>query len=94
MSLATIYKTLDLLKEAGVIQELNIGGNISRYDAITEPHPHIICVKCNKVDNLDGGLCKNLVSKAKKVSNYKITGSQLYFYGICPYCNSIEKHIG
>jgi Fur family peroxide stress response transcriptional regulator len=90
MSLATVYKTLDLLKEANIIQELNVGGNISRYDAITQPHPHIVCVKCNKVENLDLQIAKYLMNKASKVTDYKIQNSKLYFYGVCPYCQSTE----
>lgn len=88
MSLATVYKTLDLLKEAHIIQEINIGGNISRYDAITQPHPHIICVKCNKVEDLDMQVTRNLINKAKKITDYRIQNSQVYFYGLCPYCQS------
>ncbi len=90
MSLATVYKTLDLLKETGIIQELNIGGNTSRYDVIPKPHAHIVCTKCGKVENLDMPMSKNLMNKAKKTSDYHIQNLQLYFFGVCPYCQNIK----
>jgi Fur family peroxide stress response transcriptional regulator len=88
MSLATVYKTLDLLKETGIIQELNIAGNTSRYDVISKPHPHILCTKCGRIENMDISLPKNMVSKAKKISGYDIQSFQLYFFGVCPYCRN------
>lgn len=90
MSLATVYKTLDLLKETGIIQELNIAGNTSRYDVISKPHPHILCTKCGRIENMDISLPKNMVSKAKKISGYDIQSFQLYFFGVCPYCRNNE----
>ncbi|HOC09272.1 MAG TPA: transcriptional repressor [Bacillota bacterium] len=90
MSLATVYKTLDLLKETGIIQELNIAGNTSRYDVIPKPHPHILCTKCGKIENMDISLSKNLVNKAKRTSGYDIQNFQLYFFGVCPYCKNSE----
>jgi len=88
MSLATVYTTLDLLKETGIIQELNIAGNTSRYDVISKPHPHILCTKCGRIENMDISLPKNMVSKAKKISGYDIQSFQLYFFGVCPYCRN------
>jgi Fur family peroxide stress response transcriptional regulator len=90
MSLATVYKTLDLLKESGIIQELNIGENTSRYDVLPKPHPHIICTKCGKIEDLDIPLSKGLLTKAKKASGYDIQNFQLYFFGVCNYCKSAE----
>jgi len=89
MSLATVYKTLDLLKEAKIIQELNISGNTARYDVNPAPHPHIICTKCGKIENVDMKISKNLLNKARKSTDYNIGNIQLYFFGVCPYCKNI-----
>jgi Fur family peroxide stress response transcriptional regulator len=90
MSLATVYKTLDLLKEAHIIQELNISGNTSRYDIIPDPHPHIICARCGKIENMDMKISKTMLNKARKSSGYNIHNFQLYFFGVCPYCKSVD----
>ncbi|WP_049783401.1 Fur family transcriptional regulator [Mahella australiensis] len=88
MSLATVYKTIDILKDAGLIQELKDMTSTGRYDANTAPHPHIICIKCNKVDDLDLDISfdDELLHKAKEASGYDVLYSQVYFYGYCPDC--------
>ncbi len=90
MSLATVYKTLDLLTGSDIIQELNIGENISRYDINPKPHPHILCTKCGKLEDVDMVLPKILRNRAQTSSGYDIHKLQLYFYGICPYCRDAE----
>ena len=49
-SLATVYKTVTLLKEEGEILELSFGGESSRYDGHNpQPHPHLICIRCGTI---------------------------------------------
>ena len=84
MSLATVYKALKTLEEVGLIQELNVGEGNFRYDANFKPHPHIQCVKCGKVDDIEDFFIDTLNIEANKHSNYEILSNQVYFYGICP----------
>jgi Ferric uptake regulator family. len=87
MSLATVYKTLDLLSHIGLIQELNVGEDSFRYDANVEPHPHIICLKCKKVEDVENHFTEELKEIISKKTNYKVVSQQLYFYGYCPECS-------
>ena len=49
-SLATIYKTISLLKDMDEVLELNFAGMGSRYDGNKPyPHPHVICTKCGQI---------------------------------------------
>ena len=50
MSLATVYKTLDILCTVGLAQELNVGEDAFRYDANTSNHPHVRCTVCGRTD--------------------------------------------
>ena len=54
MSLATVYKTIEVLKEMGLVSSLNVGEDSFRYDANMEPHIHMICQECNEVTDLFG----------------------------------------
>ena len=47
ISLGTIYRNLNLLKDNGIIKELKFGKNTARYDANSEPHHHIFCLEFN-----------------------------------------------
>ena len=94
MSLATVYKTLDLLKELGEVLEIGLRDD-SRYDGNKPyPHPHLICVKCQKI--MDGELelaVKNIVQKVEQNFGFQIIKHQLDFYGLCPDCQKKKASI-
>jgi Fur family peroxide stress response transcriptional regulator len=87
MSLATVYKTLDLLKELGEVLEIGLRDD-SHYDGNKPyPHPHLICVKCQKI--MDGELdaaVDTMVREVERNFGFQIVKHQLNFYGICPEC--------
>ena len=89
MSLATVYKTLDLLKELGEVLEIGLRDD-SHYDGNKPyPHPHLICIKCQKI--MDGELdsaVKNIVQEVERNFGFQILKHQLDFYGICPDCQN------
>jgi Fur family transcriptional regulator, peroxide stress response regulator len=86
MSLATVYKTIEILKEIGLVQVLNAGEDSFRYDANTDNHPHIRCMTCGRVDDLFGIDISDFVGDVSASTSYQVTGQQFYFYGICPEC--------
>ncbi|MEG2935292.1 MAG: Fur family transcriptional regulator [Clostridium sp.] len=86
MSLATVYKTLKVLVEVGLVQELNVGEGNFRYDGMTSAHPHIHCICCAKVDDLEGVTFEELNQTVKGNTNYDVLSNKVYFYGICPEC--------
>lgn len=86
MSLATVYKTLDSFKRNKLIQEINVGEDSFRYDVTTDSHPHIICTKCHGVFDMESNYLKDVRKHISKETDFKLTGEQLYFYGVCPKC--------
>lgn len=88
MSLATVYKTLDALVKAELVQQINVGEDSFRYDATTASHPHIICTECNVVDDLELNFVEEFRDKVKAATNFILSHEQLYFYGVCPECQS------
>jgi Fur family peroxide stress response transcriptional regulator len=86
MSLATVYKAIKTLVEVGLVQELNVGEGNFRYDGNSATHPHIQCIHCGKVEDLDSLSFNELSDIAEKHTNYKILSNKVYFYGICPNC--------
>ena len=89
MSLATVYKTLDLLKELGEVLEIGLRDD-NHYDGNKPyPHPHLICTKCQKI--MDGELeiaVKHIVQEVEQNFGFRILKHQLDFYGICPDCQT------
>ena len=86
MSLATVYKALKTLVEVNLIQEINVGEGNFRYDGNVEPHSHIQCINCGKVDDIEGICFQDLNYKIKDLVIYKVLSNQVYFYGICENC--------
>nr|WP_320116313.1 Fur family transcriptional regulator [uncultured Desulfuromonas sp.] len=88
-SLATVYKTVHLLKEIGEILEIDFSDNSNRYDGKRPyPHPHIICRQCGaimdpKIDSLD-----KMIEEMESKSGYMISSHQINFFGVCPSCRS------
>jgi len=86
MSLATVYKSLEVFKKLNLVQELNVGEDKFRYDSNIKQHPHIMCIDCGKVDDVDDDMFFNLSEQVANKTGYDIIGQKLYFYGKCPSC--------
>ncbi len=88
-SLATVYKTLTVLKDLGEVLELEFSHADNRYDGRKPyPHPHLICTRCRKIVDGDVGLGEALEERVSDVSGYQISSCRLDFYGLCSHCQS------
>ena len=93
MSLATVYKTIDILHEIGLVQILNAGEDSFRYDADVSEHAHIRCVECGRVDDVFDLDTAKFNDQIQQNTKYRLVGQQFYFYGICADCQkSSETH--
>lgn len=86
MSLATVYKTLDALSNANLIQILNVGEDSFRYDANIKSHPHAICIKCHKVYDIDIDLTTDIKNKINSQTYFEFVDQQIYCYVKCENC--------
>ena len=88
---ATIYKTLNLLKDLNEVLELGCSDDDKRYDCNKPyPHPHLICVRCRKVMDSNVSMGEDLVQQVARQSGYQIISHRLDFYGVCPECREGE----
>lgn len=88
-SLATVYKTLETLKNMGEVLELDLGEGYSRYDGRNPyPHPHIACTQCGKVEDVELGGLQHLLQEAAANSGYGLKEGHFFFYGLCPQCRA------
>lgn len=86
MSLATVYKALKTLVEVELIIELNVGEGNFRYDGNICSHPHIQCMSCGIVDDIEGICFSNVNEEVKQHTSYEVLASKIYFYGLCENC--------
>ncbi|MBF0112078.1 MAG: transcriptional repressor [Desulfamplus sp.] len=89
MSLATVYRTVLLVKSLGEVLELGFPDGSNRYDANRPyPHPHVICVKCGKVIDPDISGLKDMQKEIAKETGFEILTHRLDFFGICSDCKN------
>ena len=86
MSLATVYKTIDILHEIGLVQILNAGEDSFRYDADVSEHAHIRCIECGRVDDVFDLDTAKFNDQIQTETKYRLVGQQFYFYGVCSAC--------
>jgi Fur family peroxide stress response transcriptional regulator len=86
-SLATVYKTITVLKELNEVLELGFADGGSRYDGKRPfPHPHVICTKCGAIVDPQFSNMEKMAAEMAKKSGFKITNHRLDFFGLCPKC--------
>ena len=86
-SLATVYKTLTVMKEIGEVLELGFGDGSNRYDGSKPyPHPHLICTKCRKIMDPHLEALNDMARELARETGFRITNHRLDFFGICPEC--------
>lgn len=87
VSLSTVYKTLDLLKEKKLVNEIEVDGE-TRFDAHTDAHVNLVCMKCGKIDDLDEDSLDSIKERAAKKSKFLILKGNFELFGYCSKCKS------
>ena len=84
LSLTTVYNTLKLFVDAGLISMLTIDDTFRCFDGNRCSHAHFRCNNCGKI--VDLWMKDDFLSFVEGVDGYDITDAQLYLKGICPAC--------
>lgn len=87
LSLMTVYNTLNTLVDIGVVNVLgNAGDDHAHYDGNQNPHINVACLSCHKIIDFDSPTVTDLENDVREGSGFKLTGSRVLFYGLCPNC--------
>ena len=95
-SLATIYNTIEILKDTGQVLEIEFSGSANRYDGrLTTPHPHLVCLQCEKVEDVEIAAPLDPLDRVSNLTGYEIVRLRTDYYGTCPDClNSSPSTVG
>jgi Fe2+ or Zn2+ uptake regulation protein len=89
LSLATIYKNIELMVEKGVVVEVPIIGKKSKYELAKEDHIHLVCVECGTVeDKMCVHETEEMFRNITKNEDFKLSKRQVNLYGICHDCQA------
>ena len=87
VSLATVYKTVQVLKRMGRIQELAFPRAETRFDSYVEPHMNLVCLQCGNITDAEDRIARDLVRKVSAEAGFLVIGERLDMYGTCRRCS-------
>jgi Fur family ferric uptake transcriptional regulator len=91
IGLVSVYRTLSILEELGLIQRIHQPDKCQAYISAFTSHQHLIlCNQCGRVEFFTGDDIGELVKRVEVESNYRVQGHWLQFFGICKQCQESE----
>ncbi len=92
IGLATVYRTMQLLDDIGVISKLNLDDGCIRYEldlnkSDSHNHHHLICKKCGDIIEVEDDLMDNVEKEIQTTYKFKILDHDIKFYGLCENCD-------
>lgn len=88
LSRATVYRTLELLTELGLVRPILLGDTSQRYVASEGGHHHLVCSDCGAVLDFDRCGVDRLADSLAEQYGFRIRSHLLEFYGTCQECQA------
>jgi len=87
---ATVYRTMKLLTESGVVQEHKFGDGFTRYELSDDDahHDHLICIECGKITEFEEPAIEELQQKIAKRHGFQVRAHKHEMYGVCADCQA------
>ena len=90
VNLATIYRTVDFLRELRLITEMYISGKTYYEIAGEAPHHHLICRGCGYIEQIDHAAIVGLFDRIEHEQQFKVETNHLALVGLCKQCFAQE----
>jgi Fe2+ or Zn2+ uptake regulation protein len=91
IGMGTVYATLSIFEELGIVEAKYWAGSPARYDLNTDPHYDVLCTACGKVEAIPGVEFVDFRSRLEVYTPYSVTNAMLTIEGICPDCPEKNK---
>lgn len=85
-SLPTVYSTLELLEELGLVRRVGTGNGAVVFDSRVEPHAHTVCRRCGAMADLEGTAAPEDALRRAGATGFVPDHAQLVVWGLCPAC--------
>jgi len=85
-STPTVYATLELLVELGLARRVDAGAGATLYDPRIEPHQHMVCRRCGRIDDLDGEVDVAELGRRAAATGFEPETVQVVISGVCAAC--------
>jgi Fur family peroxide stress response transcriptional regulator len=86
ISLGTVYRNLRLMSERGEIQEMDLGGDHSRFDGNAQNHYHFECEVCGRIFDVEEPIDRDIDERVSRNTGFQVVSHRLEFCGLCLDC--------
>ncbi len=89
VGIASIYRVLELLSSEGLVQRIDLGAGISRFEPVHsggDHHHHLVCDACGKVEAFEDPELESAIHRLEKNSGYAVAGHDVVLHGACTEC--------
>ena len=88
--LVTVYRSMRLLQELGMVKRVELGSGGARFELLGEGddghHHHLVCTRCQQIVQLDDCLLEEVEERIAKANGFTAVTHRLDFFGLCPNC--------
>lgn len=89
VGIASIYRVLELLTSEGLVQKLDLGSGVARYEPVrsaSHHHHHLVCKSCGKVEAFEDRELERAIHRLQEDSGYVVSGHDVLLRGSCSDC--------
>jgi len=93
VSLATVHRILKQFCEVGEARKVTLLHDVARYDGNVEPHHHVLCVRCKRVDDIEIPEVDKLLEGTPSLGQFALLRCSLEIDALCRRCQLVEKRM-
>lgn len=86
---STVYRTLELFSELGLVSVTDLGGGARQYELLHQPHHHLICHRCGGAIEMDDALVEPMREAIRNRYGFSPQVEHLALFGFCEECQSV-----
>lgn len=92
VGLTTVYRTLQSLSDIDAVDALHMpnGETLYRHCETDAHHHHLVCTKCGRTEEIDGGPIEKWASAVAAEYNFELTGHDAEIFGVCSQCAAAQ----
>jgi Fur family transcriptional regulator, peroxide stress response regulator len=90
ISLRTVYQTLNDLTAMGELSMLDVGTGSTRFDPNLEPHHHLVCTDCGRIDDVSTDFPGVALPRDPATAGFEVAATEIVFRGRCASCASAD----
>lgn len=91
ISLPTVYATLELLEDIGLVRRVATEGGATVYDTRTDAHHHVACRRCGAIVDVDAPVDSAELLRAAEAMGFTPDGTQVVVRGVCAACAAAAR---